>query len=157
MAPATAVASSVALVRGPEPKSIPIAATAGEGPLAAGDRLTGHYVCTQGRTDLTIAVEDVRGDDVFVVFEFAYDGRTPGHAAAAGSYRMHGRLDRRSGKLDLTADEWIDRPGGYVTVDLRGTLTTEGNTQTYKGAVKSSLGSGCSTFHVSRQAVLPSH
>lgn len=156
MAPATAVASSVALVRGPEPKSVPMAAATRDGPLASGDRLTGHYTCSQGRTELTLVIEEVRGDEVFAVFDFNYRGGTSGHAPAAGRYRMHGTLDRQSGELPLEADEWIDQPSGYVTVDLEGTLTTAGGTQTYKGRVKAPRGSTCSTFYVTRRAVLPS-
>jgi len=157
MVPATAVASAVALVRGPGGKPMPLAPAAGDAPFAAGDRLTGSYTCTQGRTELTLVIEDVRGDDVSVVFEFAYRGATPGHAAASGRYRMQGTLDRKTGKLDLEAGDWIEQPNGYVTVDLEGTIATDASgLQTYKGRVIPPPGGGCTTFHVTRRAVIPS-
>lgn len=156
MVPAAAVASSVALVRGPEAKSMPLAGATSDVPLASGDRFTGSYVCSQGRTELTLVIDDVRGDDVSVVFDFAYRGGTPGHAPASGRYRMHGTVDRRTGKLDLEAGEWIDQPNGYVTVDMEGTITTDrSGLQTYKGRILAT-GSSCTTFHVTRRAVIPS-
>lgn len=156
MVPATAVASSVALVRGPG-KPMPLATAVGDAPFAPGDRLTGSYTCTQGRTELTLVIEDVRGNDVSVVFEFAYRGGTPGHAAAAGKYRMHGTLQRETGELALEAGDCIVQPNNYVTVDLEGTITTDrSGLQTYKGRVIPPDGDGCTTFHVTRRAVIPS-
>ncbi|MBS2016450.1 MAG: hypothetical protein JST00_26430 [Deltaproteobacteria bacterium] len=156
MVPASAVASSMALARGPDPRSSS-ATSPSDGPLSRGDRLTGHYFCIQGRTELTLVIEDARGDEIEAIFEFVYRGGTPGHAPAEGSYRMHGTLDRRTGKLALEAGDWIAQPQNYATVDLEGTLSTDpSGTQTYRGRVKPPGGVGCSTFHVTRRAVLPS-
>ncbi len=126
-----------------------VAATS-DGPLVKGDRLKGHYYCSQGRTELTLVIEDARADEIDAVFEFAFAGSAT-HKAAAGSYRMHGNLDRKSGALRLVAGDWIDQPEGHGTVDLSGVVATTGTQQSYKGSVIApDRGSSCSTFLVTK-------
>jgi hypothetical protein len=110
-----------------------------DGPLRRGDRLKGHYWCAQGRTELTLVIEDLQGDAVAAIFEFDYPG-SPANAGAEGSFRMRGTFDVRTGALELKADRWIDRPDGYVAVDLVGKLSQRGSVT---GRV---IGPGCSTF-----------
>jgi hypothetical protein len=57
---------------------------------------------------------------------------------------MKGRLTERA--LELNGERWIDRPGKYVMVDLRATLT-EDRPSAIKGTI---VGGGCSTFTVER-------
>ena len=114
-----------------------------DGPLDRGDRLKGQYFCAQGRTELTLVIEDLDGDEVAAIFEFDYPGGGGTSAPASGSYRMHGSFDANSHALRLDGDRWIEQPDGYVMVGLVGTVSKSGS---ITGTVK---GPGCSTFYVS--------
>lgn len=113
-----------------------------DAPFGRGDRLGGHYVCAQGRTELTLVIEDLEGNDVSAIFEFDYPGGGGTHTPASGSFRMHGSFDSRTRALRLDGDVWIEQPDGYVMVGLVGTVSKSG---TIDGTVK---GPGCSTFYL---------
>lgn len=113
-----------------------------DAPFDRGDRLGGHYVCAQGRTELTLVIEDLEGNDVSAIFEFDYPGGGGTHTPASGSFRMHGSFDSRTRALRLDGDRWIEQPDGYVMVGLVGTVSKRG---TIDGVVK---GPGCSTFYL---------
>ena len=113
-----------------------------DAPFDRGDRLGGHYVCAQGRTELTLVIEDLEGNDVSAIFEFDYPGGGGTHTPASGSFRMHGSFDSRTRALRLDGDRWIEQPDGYVMVGLVGTVSKSG---TIDGIVK---GPGCSTFYL---------
>jgi hypothetical protein len=115
---------------------------ASHAPLDRGDRLSGHYVCAQGRTELTLVVEDLDGDDVSALFEFDYPGGGGSHAPASGSFRMRGSVDRDSRALRLDGETWVEQPEGYAMVGLVGTVSKSGS---IAGTVK---GPGCSTFYL---------
>jgi hypothetical protein len=119
--------------------------TSVNGPLDRGDRLNGHYWCAQGRTELTLVIEDVNGDDISAIFEFDYPG---GGVAppAGGSFRMHGSVDPGSRAVSLDGDRWIEQPDGYAMVGLVGTVSRTGSVS---GTVK---GPGCSTFYLDGSA-----
>jgi hypothetical protein len=106
-----------------------------------GDRLEGHYWCAQGKTALTIVVDEVDSDgfDAVVAFDFA---GAPGFAPAAGSFRTRGTLDERSGQVVFTPTEWIERPRNYVMVEYRGRRAKDG---AIAGTV---VGPECTTFAV---------
>ena len=110
-------------------------------PFERGDRLSGHYMCSQGRTELTLFVEDIEGDDVSVIFEFDYPGGGAS-SPAGGSFRMHGSFDAQSRAIRLDGDRWLEQPDGYVMVGLVGTVSKTGS---ITGTVK---GPGCTTFYV---------
>jgi hypothetical protein len=111
-----------------------------EAPFERGDRLSGHYVCAQGRTELTLVIEDVRGEDVGALFEFDYPGGGGAHTPASGSFRMRGSVDAGSRALRLDGDRWVEQPDGYVMVGLEGKVSRSGAVE---GTVR---GPGCSTF-----------
>jgi hypothetical protein len=115
---------------------------ASHAPFERGDRLSGHYVCAQGRTELTLVIEDLDGDDVSALFEFDYPGGGGSHAPAAGSFRMRGSVDHDSRALRLDGETWVERPEGYAMVGLVGTVSKSGS---IAGTVK---GPGCSTFYL---------
>ena len=112
------------------------------GAFVRGDRLSGHYMCSQGRTELTLVVEDVEGDDVTAIFEFDYPGGGGNSTPAGGSFRMHGSFDARSRALRLDGDRWMEQPDGYVMVGLVGIVSTSGS---ISGTVK---GPGCTSFYL---------
>ncbi len=111
-------------------------------PFERGARFAGHYVCAQGRTELTLFIEDLDGTEVSAIFEFDYPGGGGAHAPASGSFRMHGSVDSRSGAMQLDGDRWIEQPDGYAMVGLVGTVSKTGS---ISGTVK---GAGYSTFYL---------
>ena len=118
----------------------------GDAPFERGDRFSGHYVCAQGRTELTLVIEDLVGTDVSAIFEFDYPGGGGSHAPASGSFRMHGSIDPGSGAMHLDGDRWIEQPDGYAMVSLLGTVSKTGS---ISGTVK---GPGCSSFFLEAPA-----
>lgn len=113
-----------------------------DAPFERGDRLTGHYVCAQGRTELTLVIEDVDGDEVGALFEFDYPGGGGANAPASGSFRMRGSIDPASRAVRLEADRWIEQPDGYAMVGLVGSVSKSGS---MAGTVK---GPGCTSFYL---------
>lgn len=125
-----------------EPLRPSVAAPPLDVPFDRGDRLGGHYVCAQGRTELTLVIEDLQGHDVSAIFEFDYPGGGGTHTPASGSFRMHGSYEAGTRAIRLDGDRWIDQPDGYVMVGLVGTVSKTG---AINGTVK---GPGCSTFYL---------
>lgn len=120
-------------------------AKASDVPFERGDRYRGHYWCAQGRTELTLVIEDIGDDDeIEAIFEFDFPG-SPAYSPAVGSYRMRGTWDARSKTLRLKAHSWIDQPAGYMMVDLSGTVMGSG---AISGRV-TGTGASCTTFTVS--------
>lgn len=97
----------------------------------------GSYVCAQGKTGLTLTVEDQ------VLAEFEFYPLVGGAPAAAGRFRMFWQVE--SGRITFRQNSWIDRPGSYVMVDLVADLSADA--MTMSGRV---IGTGCTTFTVSR-------
>lgn len=90
-----------------------------DAPFDRGDRFAGHYVCAQGRTELTLVIEDLDGEDVSAIFEFDYPGGGGANAPASGSFRMRGSFDASSRAIHLDGDRWIEQPDGYAMVGTR--------------------------------------
>ncbi|MFI7705845.1 serine/threonine-protein kinase [Nonomuraea sp. NPDC049480] len=126
-----AVASPSAIVVTPTPERASVAG-----------RWTGTYQCSQGKTALELTITETSSGKLDAVFAFEADPSNPG--VPSGSYAMSGRLD--GGILVLKGERWIDRPGQYIMVDIRATLT-EDRPSAIEGTI---LGQGCSTFAVER-------
>ncbi|WP_327588138.1 serine/threonine protein kinase [Nonomuraea sp. NBC_00507] len=126
-----AVATPSAVVTTPAPERASVAG-----------RWTGSYVCNQGKTALELTIKQTSPGEIEAVFAFEADPSNPG--VPSGSFAMRGRLTERA--LELNGERWIDRPGKYVMVDLRATLT-EDRPSAIKGTI---VGGGCSTFTVER-------
>lgn len=145
MTGADASAASIALAAAPLP------ARPDDAPLRAGERWTGSYRCAQGKTELSILVEEVtRGDEensyeIDAILEFHFDGGVKGFAPADGSARMHGKYDGK--QLRFKGVEWIDQPTNYQLVDFVGTLRGS----SYSGRVE---GPGCTSFSVTRDSLV---
>ncbi|RVX45051.1 serine/threonine protein kinase [Nonomuraea polychroma] len=132
--------------RQPEPVAVAtpsaVVATPPAGRVSVAGRWTGTYLCNQGKTALELTIKETSSDELEAVFAFEADPSNPG--VPSGSFAMSGRLDGRV--LELKGERWIDRPGEYVMVDLRATLTQD-RPSTIKGTI---LAGGCSTFEVER-------
>jgi hypothetical protein len=118
-------AEAPALVVGAPDAGHPRAPRASDAPFGRGERFKGQYWCSQGRTELTLVIEDVDGEDVEALFEFSFPGSSTS-AAAEGSYRMRGTWEARGRTLKLKGEQWIDQPTGYIMVDLSGTVGSSG-------------------------------
>jgi len=105
-------------------------------PFAPGQTWVGTYTCSQGDTDLTLAITRVDGMHVYGVFKFR-------HAAsgAKGSYDLDGTFDPTTSGLTLLPGEWIEHPKGYTSVGMIGTVSND----VYSGTIDFS---GCSAFSV---------
>lgn len=132
----------------PAPKaSVPMRLGSGDAPFERGDRLQGHYWCAQGRTELTLVIEDVDGDAVSGIFEFDYPGGGTTDPAN-GSFRVRGSLESNTASIPssrtvrLDGVRWIEQPDGYMMVGLVGTVSKTGS---ISGTVK---GPGCTTFYL---------
>lgn len=105
----------------------------------------GTYVCAQGETGMRLVV-DQPADEITVaaVFEFFPVPSNPD--TDPGSYRMTGLVE--SGQLTFVGEEWIERPPGYVLVDLMVTSTVTEGVDTLSGVVTDPA---CQTFTARRR------
>lgn len=106
----------------------------------------GTYTCGQGLTALKLVIEAKSTTDLDAVFLFSAHPQNPN--VPSGSFRMKGNLEVFNSQdipdvLDLKATTWINRPSGYVTVDLRGDVSQSKRRITGNVATP-----GCSTFDV---------
>jgi hypothetical protein len=106
----------------------------------------GAYVCRQGLTNLKLVIKAKSTTEIDAVFLFSAHPKNPN--VPSGSFRMTGNLEISSSKdipdlLDLKATTWMNRPADWVTIDLRGDISSSKRRIT--GNV---LTSGCSTFNV---------
>jgi hypothetical protein len=74
----------------------------------------GGYICAQGRTDVTLTMEAVRGNGVEALFEFYAAAENPD--VPSGSYRLAGVW--AEGGIHLEGVEWVEQPPGYIMVDI---------------------------------------
>ena len=119
-------------------------------PAVATEFWEGSYDCAQGRTGLTLTVEEAGSpDSITALFNFYAVPENPG--VPAGCYEMAGVLDQRTRLLDLRAGRWLLRPFNYVTVDMRGTFDADFTRLTGRIA-----GPGCTGFELRRVAA-PTH
>jgi len=118
-------------------RSAPVAAT-------LTGRWTGSYVCGQGATGLTLTLDESPDGALEGTFAFFPLGTNPD--VPAGRFRVSGTLDRASGAVSLQPGAWIDRPPGYVSVGLAGTV--DGEAGAMRGTIRSP---GCSDFRLTRE------
>ncbi|ANV89301.1 hypothetical protein [Picosynechococcus sp. PCC 8807] len=109
----------------------------------------GYYYCRQGLTKLRLEIDANSASNVEATFNFSAHPNNPG--VPTGSFRMRGSL-QGSDQLVLKGTQWLQRPGNYMTVDLRGTVAFGGDR--IQGIVTTE---SCGTLElVRRQPWLPS-
>jgi serine/threonine-protein kinase len=103
-------------------------------PTALTGTWEGTYVCAQGETGLSLAIQAAPSGALTATFNFYAVPANPG--VPSGSYTMTGTYS--SAGVQLTQDQWISQPAGYEMVDisasppsqagkvLRGTITSCG-------------------------------
>jgi hypothetical protein len=111
-------------------------------PFAEGDRWTGSYDCTSGKTQLEITFDQLRPgegpDDVEVdVIVALRSDAGPGRAVMHGNYRAASR------RLQLVFQEWLEQLPASRLVDFVGTVQPSG---TYTGRVSDH---GCTSLTAS--------
>jgi hypothetical protein len=109
----------------------------------------GTYTCQQGLTGLTLDIAQAQGNDTGLDAEFDF------YAVAANPGVPSGRGTQRgtytAGHLILTWQAFTTQPAGYGGVNLNGSLTGSGPTQTLSGTVAAvSGGTACTTFSLAR-------
>lgn len=110
----------------------------------------GTYTCSQGLTNLKLVIDAQNLDDIDAVFIFSAHPSNPnvpsGSFKMVGTYKSFNSPDI-SGVLNLQGDSWINRPNGYLTVDLSANVDTQA--KSISGNVISSS-SSCSTFNITK-------
>jgi len=97
-------------------------------------RWQGTYKCNQGWTGVDLVIEeDTQVADALeggpdakrlkASFAFYEIARNPG--VPSGRFTMRGWFSPGKGELSLVQERWIDRPVGYVMVDLHGDFDAE--------------------------------
>ena len=110
-------------------------------PVAIDGVWIGKYVCRQGVTGVQIVIADDGARSLFHFFGSLENPDVP-----EGCFRMSGRLDAASGRLDLAAGDWVVRPRNYQTVDVTATIGPTG--RNLSGEVTGVP--GCTTIVLSR-------
>lgn len=108
-----------------------------------GGEWTGWYVCGQGRTNLVLRVTAVRGNRIDAVFDFDFRPRR-----TRGSFRITGTWDPRTRRITFTPGAWIERPAGWETVGMTGTVRADGSR--YEGRITHA---GCGAFEATAPAL----
>lgn len=124
--------------------AIGLAATAAAQEDRAVGSWSGRYTCNQGVTGVTLTVEAATARGAIALFHFYADPSNPG--VPSGCFRMSGRFDARTGRLQLKGGRWLLRPYGYLTVDFTGEIDPAG--ETFVGQV---TGYNCTRFELSRR------
>ncbi len=107
-------------------------------------KYAGTYTCGQGLTGLALTLTGEESGKVTALFEFYPVEENPD--VPFGSWEMIGALSA-SGYIVLSATKWIDKPKGYITVDLAGVVTID--LQEISGEVTHD---SCTTFKVLKQS-----
>lgn len=120
-------------------------------PVRAGDLAgvwTGRYICAQGETAVQLTIRDV-GSRLWAVFAFSATPENPD--VPSGAFEMRGRL-LQGRTVVLNAGRWIDRPGDYDVVHLRGETRIENGIDIIEGRVLFDAAPGaCTVFRVERR------
>jgi hypothetical protein len=101
----------------------------------------GAYTCPQGLTNLKLVITAKSMKNINAVFQFSPHPNNPN--TPSGSFRMKGNLERPD-LLYLKATTWINKPAGYMTVDLRGNIYSS-------RIIGNILSDGCSAFELKRK------
>lgn len=80
----------------------------------------GDYDCTQGNTEFTLRIMDVRGRVVRAVFDFNHEP-----SGAKGSYVVTGSFDPDTRRVRFEPSSWIERPDHYLMVPMKGEISTD--------------------------------
>lgn len=80
----------------------------------------GTYVASQGETALTLTVVGNDFENLTAIFNFGPIPNNP--KVPTGSYQMSGKYDPYTGQLSLKGVEWINKPSGYVMLNLTGRI-----------------------------------
>jgi hypothetical protein len=111
-------------------------------PIAASDvngRFEGTYVCSvEGETRLRLDLQANSNGRLIGTFTFGGTNNTP-----VGRFSMRGLWSAES--FFLSADEWIERPNGFVMTNIKGYLAQGG------GLAGEVLYEGCTGFTVFRK------
>jgi hypothetical protein len=120
----------------------------------------GTYTCAQGLTGMTLTIAQSQGQSqsesqtsnggINAVLDFYAVPSNP--SVPSGSGTLHGTYT--AGNLTLTWQAFTGTPpGGYVGIDLKGSLSGSGSAQTLSGSVTPlSGGNACTTFSLTRTA-----
>ena len=127
-----------------------IAALAVAAPAFA-DTLTGiwrgEYTCAQGRTVMTLAMNQNASGAVRAVMTFSAHPKNP--HVPTGCFTMNGLYDAKSGALALKQDKWLQQPdANWYMIDLSGAVSRDG--AHYAGKVGFLYDGLCTTFAVTR-------
>lgn len=106
----------------------------------------GTYLCGQGLTRLDLRITSPGGRTLEAVFAFSAHPDNP--TVPNGSFSMVGSFE--DGRMILRADRWINRPPGYLTVDLTAVVTGD-RPAVLSGSVVSTA-AACTQFVVGRQS-----
>jgi hypothetical protein len=129
--------------RMPVPPSGPVTTPAASpSPAALTGTWTGSYVCSQGETGLSLAIQAAPDGTLRAVFSFYAVPDNPG--VPSGSYTMTGTYSAAG--VNLTPDQWISQPAGWEMVALSSAPPTQDGT-VLAGSVTTP---GCSSFTVTR-------
>jgi hypothetical protein len=104
---------------------------------------SGSYTCAQGETGATMAIESTSGGGLRAILHF-YPTQTNA-APAEGCFTLTGRFNPSDRSVNLVAGQWLMRPPNYVTADVNGRLSENG--QHLDGNV---LVQSCTTFALYR-------
>lgn len=99
----------------------------------------GTYFCSQGETGLRLVVDPGSGSELTANFAFFPIPANP--SVPAGNFSMRGFSS--SSEVQLSQEQWIERPPGYGMVDLAGSLSPDMSRFTGKVIGR---GSTCTTF-----------
>jgi hypothetical protein len=101
----------------------PMAAVRVEPALPRHSVWTGRYLCPQGVTGVTLALEIDAAGGVVATFEFGPLPENPSIPSGSSILRGEAAIENGAVAIRLVPDRWIDQPTGYVMVPmaLRGT------------------------------------
>jgi len=138
----TTADTSNAVESNPAPQQPSTSQNAASGFIA---EYSGHYACGQGATGLTVRiVKSASGSSANAIFSFGPVAGNP--YVPSGSYRMQGEIDLIAGVMNFIPVAWIEQPGGYSMIGLKGTSLDGG--QSFSGSLVG--GYMCSGFWLTR-------
>ena len=119
-----------------------VVAAAPDTPFAAGQTWVGRYQCSQGITELTVAITGAQGNAVQGTFVFQH---VP--TGAAGQYVLTGTWEPSTRTVTVDPGPWIAQPPNYVSVGMRGEVSADATT--WSGTITHP---GCGGFWLRRDA-----
>ncbi|GAA4811540.1 hypothetical protein ACFQ0K_04045 [Nocardioides caeni] len=105
----------------------------------------GRYRCAQGASAGRLRITAVEGSTSELTAVFRFGASTNNAGTPPGAYRLDGEVV--DGIMTLRAGDWIERPDGYISVDMIA-IITDPAPDVLDGEVNYA---GCSTFHFERK------